>query len=684
MSGIPSAPSREGGSAGRAVQDPLRVLRTPGLRLRRWLFLGLVAGTTAGGAGLMLDILQDGGTSPLEITILALFAATFGWISIAFWNAVIGFTLMSLRRHPLSLRPTPATPGPRPDAAGGLRQPPIAGRTALVMPVYEEDPERVMRGLAATIGSLVKTGEAGSFDVHLLSDTADAAIARREEAAWRALRQQWSGVLRLFYRRREDNVGRKAGNIADFCRRWGDRYDYMVPLDADSVMSGASLVELVRTLEANPDTGLIQTVPVPADQASIFGRLLQFAACLHSPVLATGQSFWQGDAANYWGHNAIVRMRAFVDNCSLPVLPGEPPLGGEILSHDFVEAALLRRGGWKVYLLPSLGGSLEDVPATIPDYARRDRRWSQGSLQHLRLLTLPGLHPVSRLHFLVGAMGYVSSLLWLLMLLAGTAYVLLGGLGLEPSFTRPQPWLAGWPVPGAGRIGSLLAATAVVLFAPKVLASALALSRRRQAFGGGLRLLASASLEMAFGVLIAPLMMMFHTRSLLSILSGHDIEWCAQRRDGGDLTWTSALRSGGWITGIGAVWGAATLSTSPAFFLWLTPILVGLLLAAPLVRWTSSRRLGRLARRVGLFLVSSEPPGRPRRRRSPATPSTSREPRPAYATEDRPSAPGPPTVPAEQPLRNAERPLRSPEHALRLRARTPSGAAPSSGAPETS
>ena len=160
----------------------------------------------------------------------------------------------------------------------------------------------------------------------------------------------------------------------------------MVVLDADSVMTGRTLVELVRTMEANPRVGLIQTVPIPARRDTLFGRLVQFAASLYSPMLATGQSFWHTDAANYWGHNAIVRIRPFVEHCTLPVLPGAPPLGGPLLSHDFVEAALMRRAGWGVYLLPSIGGSYEEVPANILDYAKRDRRWTQGSLQHLRLL----------------------------------------------------------------------------------------------------------------------------------------------------------------------------------------------------------------------------------------------------------------------------------------------------------
>ena len=571
-------------------------IHLPLVRLRRWLFFGLVAGTTLIGIGMMLDIVRGNGITALEIVILALFAATFSWITIAFWNAVIGFVLRVLRRDPLSLERAPAARN---------RDGPIVSRTALVMPVHNEEPGRVMSGLAAMLRSLARTGHGDQFDVYLLSDTTDPTIARAEEAAWTTLRQRLGRPAGVYYRRRPTNLGRKAGNIADFCLRWGTHYDFMVVLDADSIMCGSAVVELVRTMEANPRAGLIQTVPVPARRTTLFGRLVQFAGCLYSPMLATGQSFWQTDAANYWGHNAIVRVGAFTEHCRLPVLPGSPPLGGAILSHDFVEAALMRRAGWQVYLLPSVGGSYEEVPDNILDYAKRDRRWTQGSLQHLRLLTARGLHAMNRLHFLLGAMGYVSSLLWLLMLLASTAYVLLPYLSTDPLLSAGYPdWSLPWRKPS--QILPLLAVTIVLLFVPKLLALILALVRRRRQFGGTARLLLSALLEMLFAVAIAPLMMMYHTRFVMSVLSGHDIRWEPQVREGRAVAWPEAWRKTAGITAVGLSWAGLMLYYSPAFFLWLTPIFTGLLLAAPLVRWTSSRSLGQSARRWGLFLVPSE------------------------------------------------------------------------------
>ncbi|HJO03438.1 MAG TPA: glucans biosynthesis glucosyltransferase MdoH [Acidobacteriota bacterium] len=564
---------------------------------RRGLFFGLIGLTTLAGTAMMLNILRMAGLTSLEIAILPLFALTFAWISIAFWNAIIGFVLMLTGRDPLLSGRVPR---------GEPQEEAVTARTALVMPIHNEEPTRVMDGLAATMRSLVATGEAERFDVYLLSDTTEAAIASDEQIAWKKLRAQSAGAVSLHYRRRRDNIGRKAGNIADFCERWGDLYDFMVVLDADSVMTGPALVELVLTMQANPAAGLIQTVPVPLGQTTLFGRLLQFAACLYSPMLAAGQSFWQGDAANYWGHNAIVRVRAFKDQCELPVLRGAPPWGGEILSHDFVEAALLRRAGWHVYLMPSVAGSYEELPGTILDYAKRDRRWAQGSLQHLRLLLARGLHPMSRLHFVLGALGYVSSMLWLLLLLASTAYIVFDSAGVSLVPVVPHGRLAGMPLPDARWLVSLLLVTTLILFVPKLLGLALGVVRRRASFGGARRLVVSALLEMLFAVVVAPLMMIYHARFVLSVLMGQTIQWSAQRRHGRDVGWAAAVMRTSWISVIGLVWLGVTLYYSPRFALWLAPILVGILLAAPLVRWTSSGGLGAWTRQRGLFVVPSE------------------------------------------------------------------------------
>lgn len=595
---------------------PDRRIRIPGQRLRLPAYLMLVGTTTLAGMFLMLDIMRSDGITPLEGLILALFTATFAWISMAFWSGTLGFLLRAFGRDPLSLARI-REPDAGTEVSAGLETdaPALNSRTAIVMPAHNEDPHRVVAGLAAVADSLERTGSAAHFDLFLLSDTTDLEIAAREEEAWRSWRLRAYRPEALYYRRRTSNTGRKAGNIAEFCHRWGGAYDFMVVLDADSVMQGTTLVELVRTMEANPDAGLIQTVPVPAGQGTLFGRLLQFAGCLYSPVLATGQSFWQTDAANYWGHNAILRVQPFTAHGTLPVLPGTPPMGGEILSHDFVEAALLRREGWRTYLLPGMAGSWEEVPGNLLDYATRDRRWAQGSLQHLRILGGQGFHPLNRIHFAVGAMGYLSSVLWLLMLLSATAWVLLAGPAGE-SASGPGPrwltwllnpeWITGWALPPFAQALPLLAWTAVLLFLPKVLTVGLVLLRGGEEFGGRWRLALSSLLEAIFAVILAPVMMMIHTRFVTGILAGRDVSWDAQERGVRMVTWPESWHRTLGILLAGGVWAGVTLFLSPFFFLWLTPIFAGLLLAPFLVRWTSSRGLGASARRWGLFLVPEE------------------------------------------------------------------------------
>lgn len=554
-----------------------------GARARTGAFAGLVALTAGAGVWMMLRIVAVGGFTPLEAVILGLFAPTFAWIVVPFWTSVVGFVRIALGRT----RPI--------DHMGAL-----TSRTALVMPIHNEDPRGVAARLSAMARSLEATSRGESFHFHILSDTTDPDIARREEAAWATLQGTHPNSV-FFYRRRERNTGRKAGNIAEFCGRCVDDYDFMVVLDADSLMDGATLVRLAADMEADPTLGLIQTVPLPVRQQTLFGRIVQFGGCLHGPVLAAGQAFWQGDTANYWGHNAILRLRPFLEHAHLPVLSGSPPLGGEILSHDFVEAALLRRAGWGVRLDPAAGGSWEEVPGTVLGFSRRDRRWAQGSLQHLRLLGFPGLRPLSRLHLLLGALGYLTSPLWLLFLLAGTAYVFFPGL------TGAALTLEGLSAPGSL---SLLLVTAVVLFLPKVLAVVLAAASARRSPARMLGVAVSALAEALFSVLLAPLMMLVHTRFVVEIAAGRAVGWDPTPRTGQTLSWATSLRVGGLATLIGVVWGGATLAVSPAFFVWMSPIFVALAAAIPLVRLSSSPELGRWARDHGLFVSSfeSDPP----------------------------------------------------------------------------
>lgn len=614
-------------------------------KVRASLLLGLVAATTLWGTRMMLGIVAVGGFTPLEGIILALFVPTFSWIVIPFWTSVIGFARI------LAGRTRTTTP------AG-----PLSSRTALVMPIHNEDPHMVAARLSAMARSLEALPQGDAFDFHLLSDTTDPRLARMEESTWATLQAKHPHHS-FSYRRRERNTGRKAGNIAEFCERCVGDYDFMVVLDADSLMDGATLVRLAATMEAEPTLGLVQTVPLPVRQQTLFGRLLQFGGGLHAPVLAAGQAWWQGDTANYWGHNAIIRLRPFAQHARLPVLSGSPPLGGEILSHDFVEAALLRRAGWGVRLDPGIEGSWEEVPGTVPDFARRDRRWAQGSLQHLRLLTLPGLRSLSRLHLLLGALGYLTSPLWLLFLLAGTAYVFFPGLtGASRTFDHLAT--------PAGV--SLLGITALVLFAPKLLAVALAIGRAGRAPARIGALLVSAGAEIAFSILVAPIMMLLHTRFVGEIIAGRAVEWDSTPRAARSLPWRTSWRFSAGATLAGVVWGGATLVVSPAFFVWMSPIFVGLVLSAPLVRWSSSVDLGRRTLRWGLFASPFEvrPPQVIRAVDDASRADPSRD---IGVFAERSSAALDPTPQDRRPMHNAERGLFDLSRGRPLLVRPPDG-----------
>jgi membrane glycosyltransferase len=593
MSGPPKPSANQGLPSEGRLQ-----LTGRGKLLRQLLFSTLAAGTTLGGMWLMFDILRSNGVTWLEVALLVLFSITFTWIVIAFWSAAIGFTLQILRLDPLTLR--------RLASARSCAFAP-SGRTAVVMPVYNEDTARIMAGFEANLRSLDRTGQLQHFDFYMLSDTQNPELAQAERAAWTLLLQRLGPLANhVFYRRREKNLHRKVGNISDFCQRWGGHYEYMVVLDADSLMTGDCILKLVATMDANPGTGLVQTVPIPVRQTTLFGRFLQFAAALHSPMLATGLAFWQTDTANYWGHNAIIRIEAFLACCGLPKLPGKGAFGGDILSHDFVEAALLRRAGWDVFLLAGLEGSYEELPSNLLDYATRDRRWVEGNIQHLALLNARGLHTINRLHFLFGAVAYISTLVWLLMLGLSTVDALVRAAYSNVFFGSEYQLFPNWQIAKTQLIFSMLYLTAGLLLAPKLMSVIVALIYRRAAFGGAIKLLAGALLETLFAILIAPLMMVFHSYFVVNVLQGRKVKWESQSREGRMVPWGQAFYHTAFVGCVALVWGGVTFSMSPMFFWWLMPVLVGLILAAPIVRYSSSITLGRLCRRAGIFLSPSE------------------------------------------------------------------------------
>jgi len=410
----------------------------------------------------------------------------------------------------------------------------------------------------------------------------------------------------VFYRRREKNIGRKVGNLSEFCQRWGANYENMIVLDADSVMAGDCLLKMVRAMQANPRTGLIQTIPIPVRQTTFFGRFVQFAAVLYSPMLATGLAFWQTDAANYWGHNAIIRMRAFIDHCGLPTLPGKAPFGGDILSHDFVEAAMLRRAGWDVFLLADLEGSYEEVPCNIIDYAKRDRRWVQGNIQHLGIVDTKHLHPISRMHFLLGAIAYITSLIWLLMLALSTADAVVRAINSNVYFTEVYQLYPNWPIAKTELIIALILLTTTLLMGPKLLGVIVALTHRRKQFGGARAIIKGTIIETCFAVLIAPIMMIYHAYFVISVFLGFKVNWDSQDREGRLLPWGECIARTSKMTIAALIWGTMTYIYAPIFFWWLLPVLTGLVLASALVRYSSSLDLGRQAREHKIFVSPDE------------------------------------------------------------------------------
>jgi len=563
---------------------------------RRHLALAvLVLAPSAVASSYMASVLPQQGRTGLEVAIALVFGALFGWISIGFWTAIAG-CLVLIRGDRFAISR---------EAAGAEPIAPEA-RTAILMPICEEPVERVFAGLRALHRSLERAGALGHFDFFVLSDSIEASTVVEEEVAWADWCREVNGWGRIFYRRRKVRTAKKAGNVADFCRRWGRRYRYMVVFDADSVMSGDALARMVALMERRPDVAVIQTVPRSFGRRSLFGRAQQFAGTLYTPIFAAGLHYWQLGDAPYWGHNAILRVAPFMEHCGLARLPGKPPLGGDILSHDFVEAALLARAGHTLWLAYDLPGTWEETPATLLEEMQRDRRWCQGNLQHLRLLFREGFFAAHRAVFLQGALSYVSALIWLLFLGLSTWEAVALARGSIDYFSGPGLFPQ-WPVFRPDWVAGLVIVTLVLLFAPKILSVAFALARgEARHYGGAGKLLASVVLESVLATLLAPIRMAFHSRFVLLNLMGREVPWISQRREDRETPWRDALRHHGRDALVALAWGSAVLWIAPTYFFWLTPVLVALVLSVPLSVLTSRVRLGEAARRGGLFLTPEE------------------------------------------------------------------------------
>jgi membrane glycosyltransferase len=572
------------------------------LRRRRALFYTSVFLLTSLATWFMADILwrDDLGFSGIEWVLLVLFVILIAQVAVGFVTAMLGFYVINRGGDRQRITRT---------VDWGTEDVPLAS-TAIVMPVFNEDVSRVLEGLRVIYRSLDATKKLEHFDFFILSDSNKPNQWIQEEVAWIELCKQVNGFGRIFYRKRRHQINKKAGNVADFLRRWGKRYRYMVVLDADSIMTGDAIVKLVAMMERNPQTGLIQTAPRLVYGESLYARMQQFANRLYSPIFLAGLNYWQQQDGNYWGHNAIIRVQPFMEHCALPDLPGSEPFGGRILSHDFVEAALMRKAGWHVWLAHDIEGTYEEGPPTLIDSAKRDRRWCQGNMQHAWLVTARGFRPANRFHLLMGVMAYASCPLWLLFMVLSTIYVFnqvlhpVSGPEMFENYTRIFGQIV--EVPEAL---SLFLFTMFMIFMPKIISLITTLQRSVDAarFGGRGPVLISTVAEILLSALLAPVHMMFNSKFVLFSLLGQGVSWVTQRRGADDGTdWREGIITHGGQTLFGLVWGVSAFILLPAFFWWLSPVLAGLVLAIPVSIILSKGSLGARARRLKLFLTPEE------------------------------------------------------------------------------
>ena len=567
-------------------------------RLRRSLLAILVLCQTGLATWGMVRVLPYHGSDLLEICLAAVFSLLFFGITVGSWFGIIGFwirlsggdRLSLFRRHP-----------PESLAAAPL------ARTAVIMPIYHEPIARTFAGMRAVYRSLADTGQLAFFDFFILSDSRDPEVWLAEQKAWCQLCRELGAEGRLFYRRRTLNLKYKSGNIADFFRRWGRNYAYALVLDADSLMAGETIVTMVRLMETEPRVGILQTAPSLVNARSLFARTQQFANRLYGPIFTAGLAALQLGEATYWGHNAILRCQPFMRHCGLRKLSGRGLFGGPILSHDFVEAAFMARAGFEVWLEPELQESYEESPPNLVEDLTRDRRWSKGNLQHLRLLfCAPGIRLAHRLAFLNGAMSYLASPLWLLFLVLAaieTTRLVLLPINYFPASHSPFPV---WPEWHPELALALVSSTFCLLLLPKLLAFADALVQQRLTdFGGLCRLAAGILAESLVSALLAPIRMLAHSLYVIRAICNLNLRWAGQNR-GSETGWRATFASQLPGTIAAACWAAFAYRLDGRFFLWSLPVVVPLLLAAPISMLLGRITIGQALRRWGILLVAEE------------------------------------------------------------------------------
>lgn len=520
-------------------------------------------------------VLSINSITPVQIALLILSTISFSLVAFGTATSLCGFAALIMSRPNKLLM--------QPDQNHKLQS-----KTALLFPIYNEDPTRIAATIHAVENDIKNLGLTKNFEFFILSDTRDTEKRRQENKIFHALSDGIKQSIPVYFRWRSENYGKKAGNIADWVKNHGADYEHFVIFDADSIMTGDTLHQLARTMEQIPTAGLVQTVPKLVGGKSFIARIQQFAARMYGPLLAKGSAIWHGHDSNYWGHNAIIRSKAFAQSAGLPVLKGNPPFGGTIQSHDFIEAAFLRKAGWGVYLLPEMDGSYEGCPPGITDIIQRDRRWCQGNLQHFKLLPWPKLKLVSRFHLACGIMSYLASIFWLLTISAGLVTAYQWARHEHSYFSDEITLFPNWPVMDAERAYTLMIFTAIIVLTPKLLGLLYSFFFEKAWHRNGLtvNMLVGFLTEIIYSALIAPIFMLAHTGAIISLFLGRDSGWSAQGREDGHLPLSTAFRLYGPYTLAGLILAAACYFFSPELAGWLSLIYVGLILA-PILAWTS-------------------------------------------------------------------------------------------------
>jgi membrane glycosyltransferase len=567
--------------------------------LRRAVFFLSVLAVNIVASLWLADLFYRDGMHKAHYFLLAIFVILNGLLTLGSFHALFGaFDILLGRKR--AVRITKLVDG---------QDGPLSRHFAVVMPVYNEDSNRFCSRIEAMYRSIEATGRIESFDFFILSDTRDLDLWVLEETAWTNLCRKVGGFGRIYYRRRKINSSRKAGNIGDFVRTWGGGYEAMLVLDADSLMDGGDIVKMARVMESYPRLGILQTPPKLIRGISVFTRLQQFAMRLYGPLFIRGLNFWQLGGGSYWGHNALIRLKPFSDYCELPDLPGREPFGGKILSHDFVEAALMVSQGWEVWLAWDIEGTYEEAPPTLVDHLVRDRRWCQGNLQHMWLIFARKLPLTVRMHLFMGIMAYLGSPLWFLFLVVGTWLAWdrhASGLSSLPFESFVERW---FHIDRSTQSILLTSFVFTLLFLPKILAvvGSILVPSVRRSFGGFFSLITGLFVETVISILLAPCMMASHTMMVVSIFLGRAVGWGNQNRETDGTAWSDALRFHLFPTVLGLVWAyVAFFQVGPVFAAWMSPILLGLILCVPVSVLTSRSRYGRALARKKILSTPEE------------------------------------------------------------------------------